>query len=405
MTDVLHPAAKATGLRIGILGSRGYPSTYGGFETLVRKLAPFLADRGHEVTVYGRDRQFRNNVQWIDGVRVVNTPGLDIKSASTVTHGMTGALHAARERLDAMLVLNVANGIALPVLRKRGVPVIVNVDGLEWERGKWGFAAKQAFRLGASATARHASEIIVDAEAIGDTWREKFGVDSRFIPYGGEVVGRTGSDRVEQLGLTPREYALCVARLAPENNVEAFVDACEIYEGDFFGVVVGDANYDNPLQQRLRVLHAEGKLLWLGHVSDSDLLEELWTNCGVYFHGHTVGGTNPALLQALGAGAPTIASNNRFNREVLGGDAQLVEADGRAIGERICSLLADPAQQTVLSIRGKRIVATRYQWDDVCGAYETALLEAAGREVVGVEPRITEAARVVRDEARSPIAS
>jgi glycosyltransferase involved in cell wall biosynthesis len=363
-------------LRIGILGSRGFPSTYGGFETLVRRLAPYLVERGHDVTVYGRDWHFREGETFEEGVRVVNTPGLGLKSASTFTHGVTGAVHASRARLDAVLVLNVANGIALPMLRRRGVPALVNVDGIEWERGKWGFAARTAFRLGALASARYADRLIADAREIQRIWRDDFKVDSEFIAYGADVLDNVGTGRLETLGLKPGTFALAVARLAPENNVEMFVDACESHP-EIRAVVVGDANYKNPLVQRLHKLHRDGNVLWLGHVSDPELLNELWAHCGAYFHGHSVGGTNPALLQALGAGAPTIAVETPFNFEVLGGPEQLVRADTKRVADQLVRLLGDETLQAEFAERGKAIVRERYQWSAVCAAYEAALVNAA----------------------------
>ncbi|HVV36716.1 MAG TPA: DUF1972 domain-containing protein [Acidimicrobiales bacterium] len=362
--------------RFGILGSRGFPSTYGGFETLVRHLAPYLVEKGHDVTVYGRDWHLGEGEIFVEGVRVVNTPGLGLKSASTFTHGFTGAMHAGRKRLDAVLTLNVANGIALPFLRARGVPVVVNVDGVEWERGKWGFAARTAFRTGAAATARFANTLVSDSVEIQRIWRDRFSRDSTFIAYGADVIDDAPTDRIEALGLTPGGYALAVARLAPENNVELFVDAC-LARPAIRAVVVGDANYKNPLVQRLHRLHADGKITWLGHVSDPQLLEQLWAHCGMYFHGHSVGGTNPALLQALGAGAPTIAVDTPFNEEVLGHRDQLVPVDRGVVSARIESLLGDEARRHEFAARGRKIVAARYQWPAVCAAYEETLIAAA----------------------------
>lgn len=368
-------------LRVAILGSRGFPSTYGGFETLVRRLAPFLVARGHAVTVYGRrPGAGEPRVDMIDGVRVVHSRGVDTKAASTLTFGATAAVHASRERADVVLVLNVANGLVLPLLRSRGIATVVNVDGVEWERAKWGGLARATFLSGARLSAKAADLLIADARQLVRVWHDKFGVDPRFIPYGADVLDTVGTNRIRSLGLQSGSYALAVARLAPENNVDLFVEAMERLSWSVPAVVVGSANYGYGLEAELARLHAAGRVLWLGHVADQDLLAELWGNAGVYFHGHSVGGTNPALLQAMGSGAPTLAVATEFNREVLGCEGQLVAPDSGVIAHEIDRLLRDPDRRHDIAERGREIIGSRYRWDDVCLAYEDAFAEVSNRQ-------------------------
>lgn len=368
-------------LAVAISGSRGYPSTYGGFETLVRRLAPFLVSRGHSVTVYGRTRAAgTQRVGVVNGVRVVHPPGIDTKSASTLTFGLAAAVHMARYPPDAALVLNIANGFALPILKARRIPTVVNIDGVEWERAKWGHVARSTFLAGAHLSAANADLLIADSVHLGQLWSDRFGVEASFIPYGADVVEDAGVDRVVKLGLKPRSYILAVARLAPENNIELVIEAVERLSWSVPLVIVGSANYKNPLSETLASHDRLGHLKWLGHVSDQELLTELWANAGVYFHGHSVGGTNPALLQALGCGAPTLAVRTPYNWEVLGLEEQLVDARSEAIAHEICRLLDDADRQRALAERGRHIVAERYQWNDVCHSYEEAFLNVgAGR--------------------------
>jgi glycosyltransferase involved in cell wall biosynthesis len=311
-----------------------------------------------------------------DGVRVHNTWGIDTKSASTLSHAMAASLHAARHRPDVVLTMNVATGFALPTLRARSVPVVMNVDGIEWERAKWGKGARTAFRAGAWISAQLATVLVADSREIARIWEERFGVRPEFIPYGAPVVRGLGSDAIKGLGLAPGGYALAVARLAPENNIELFLDAMEGQDWRSPVVIVGSANYSNPVEARLRDLQRKGRLLWLGHVSDQRLLSQLWANAGAYFHGHSVGGTNPALLQALGLGAPVVAVDTIFNREVLGNEGLLVDPVPGAVGAAIASLLTDPARRAAAAEQGRRIVAMRYRWEDVCLAYEQVMLRS-----------------------------
>lgn len=367
-------------MRFAILGSRGYPSTYGGFETFVRRLAPYLRDAGDDVVVYGRQSGLRTRRTTVDGIEVVTTAGYDKKQFSTLVAGLTSSVDARRRRPDAALVLNCANGPWLPVLRRAGVPTAVNVDGIEWQRDKWSVLGKTVFKAGAAATARWADEIVVDAREIGRIWRETFDVPSTFIPYGADVTHGLGDDGVVELGLPPGDYVLAVARLVPENNVDLLLDALERLPADTPAVVVGSSNYDSEVERRVREVAARRpSFRALGHVRDQTLLAQLWANCGVYFHGHSVGGTNPALLQALGHGSPTVALDTPFNREVLVEDRHLVPADPAVLATRIEELLADEDLRRDLREHGRSIIEDRYRWDDVCRAYRDVLVELAGR--------------------------
>jgi glycosyltransferase involved in cell wall biosynthesis len=368
------------GLKLAIIGSRGFPSTYGGYETLVRHLAQRWVEEGHSVTVYCRQRPAHGRRRWYeDGVNCVWTPGVDGPSTSTLSFGLTSSLHAATQRYDAALVLNIANGFYLPLLSARGIPTVVNTDGIEWQRGKWGPTARRVFYCGARMSARHANVLVCDSEAIGDIWRTEFGVDSRFIPYGGVVHEDLADDRVRALGLAPRSYVLVVARLIPENNVDLTINALELLPDSLPAVVVGSANYASPLEQRLRELDHRGTLRWLGHVQDQTLLSQLWAHCGVYVHGHSVGGTNPALLQALGAGAPTLALDTVFNAEVIVDSEQLYPKSVDALTAAISAIICDPERQRRWSLRGQARITGSYSWDRVCDSYLDSLLEAKDR--------------------------
>ncbi len=363
-------------LNIAIIGSRGFPSTYGGYETLVRNVAREWTAQGHNVTVYCRTRPGRRRTWDVDGVRCIWTPGRDTKSLSTLSFGLTSHLDAFARRFDAALVLNIANGFFLPLLRARGIPSVLNTDGIEWERGKWGSGARKVFYKGAELSASHATVLVSDSRAIADVWASEFGTRPRYISYGAVVQRGLPQHRVEQLGLKRRKYALVVARLIPENNIDLTLDALEMMPDRCPAVVVGSADYESDTKDRLRALNASGKILWLGHVHDQELLTQLWAHCGVYVHGHSVGGTNPALLQALAAGAPTLALNTPFNREVILHEDQLFPADPAALATRLQSLLADDVAQSRWASRGRQTINARYQWPAVCDAYESALRDA-----------------------------
>lgn len=359
------------GRSVSIIGTRGYPSYYGGFETAVRKLAPYLADQGWAVSVYGRPGGRRDDSTADARIRVICTPGLDFKSLSTLTYGLTACLHAMREKPDVALVMNVANGFWLPLLMLRRVPTIVNVDGIEWERAKWGRLAKTVFKAGARLTARFGTVLIADSVEIQRRWEAEFSRTSVFIPYGGEAAD--SSDAMQD-PFPRREYVLAVARFVPENSIPEFLDAVRRVAADFEVVIVGSSGYGGPLELAVQALTEEfPKVHWLGHVADDRRLLALWKNCGVYFHGHSVGGTNPALVQAMANGAPIVARDTVYNREVLSDSGEFCSPDVDSIETAIRRVMTSPTLQEQLSISAIRRVAEGYTWEAVCRAYEDEL--------------------------------
>jgi glycosyltransferase involved in cell wall biosynthesis len=362
-------------MRVHILGTRGYPSSYGGFETLLRHLAPELVRRGHEVTVFDRDSTRTGRERMINGVRVYSSLGLSGTASSTLSHGLSSALVTAVERPDVALVMNVANGFFLPALRARRVPVALNVDGIEWERDKWSPTGKRVFLTAAKASARWADRLIADSHMIAARWRTDFGRESTFIPYGGDVDVVPRSERIRELGLDPGGYVLIVARLVPENNVVPMLEAAKLTGAPV--VVVGSGPEGSELENRVRAEHDPPRVHALGHVSDQELLSALWAHCAVYLHGHSVGGTNPALCQAMGLGAPVLANDTGYNREVLQHPGMVVPLDPRVIAGRAVELLASPGRRVEAAAWGRRRVEEVYNWDAVCTGYEKVLTEIA----------------------------
>lgn len=356
---------------VAVLGTRGYPSYYGGFETAVRKLAPYLVDAGWSVTVYGRHGGVRSRGS--DGdprVDVRLTHGIETKALSTLSYGFTAALDVTRRKHDVALVMNVANGYFLPLMRARGIPTLMNVDGIEWERAKWSPVAKRVFRIGAACSARWASRLVFDAKAIGEHWRQTFGVEGAYIPYGGDLPDELPVAE----GLQHRKYVLVVARFVPENSVGEFFAAVPAIASRYPVVIVGSSGYGGAFDEAARRLaDTHLSVQWLGHVSDDALLLSLWQHAGVYFHGHSVGGTNPALVQAMAAGAPTLARDTVYNREVLGDAGVFVAPEAEAIARVVQGLMENEDRLDRLAEENIERARRHYSWSKVCADYESAL--------------------------------
>jgi glycosyltransferase involved in cell wall biosynthesis len=365
---------------VAIIGTRGYPSYYGGFETAVRKLAPYLVEEGWDVTVYGRPGSTREDDPNRDArVTTRVTRGLETKSLSTLTYGLTAILDAVRRKPDVALIMNVANGFWLPFLKLRGIPTLVNVDGIEWERAKWGRLAKAVFKGGAKTTAWWATQLVFDAHEIGRRWKKDFGRDGVFIPYGGD-------ERAElplESGLTHRGYALVVARFVPENTILEFIEAAPKIAEHHDVVIVGSSGYGGDIDERVEHLASSNdRVHWLGHVSDDNRLFSLWQHAGAYFHGHSVGGTNPALVQAMTLGAPIVARDTVYNREVMGPEGLFIQPDALAIEGVVADLLNDTAMQNRLADDARKRSRGDYSWPSVTRKYETAmrsLMEKRGK--------------------------
>lgn len=360
---------------VAIIGTRGYPSYYGGFETLVRRLAPFLVDHGWDVTVYSRHGQTVESESAGD-VLIRYTPGLDTKSLSTLSYGLTASAAAAIAKPDVALVMNVANGFFLPGLKARRIPIVLNVDGLEWERDKWSETGKRIFRTGAHLSARFADTLIADSTNIGEYWERNFGRESTFIPYGGFCDDSMidGSVAENFPGLVPGNFVLAVARMVPENSIDVFVAAAELLPDDVHVVLVGSAPDGDPLAvaaQQLQALRPNTHLL--GHLKNDGFLNWLWANAGVYFHGHSVGGTNPALVQAMACGANILARDTVFNREVLGEAGLFVAPNASDIADAMMHIMKDDHASSTLGSRAAQRAALAYSWESVLNGYEQAI--------------------------------
>jgi glycosyltransferase involved in cell wall biosynthesis len=273
------------------------------------------------------------------------------------------------------------------------VPTAVNVDGLEWHRAKWNRLGQRVFYEGARLCGRHADEIIYDSEALRPHWRTAFGVDRGvFIPYGADLVDDAPIDHIKRLGLYPGKYILVVSRLVQENSIDLFLDASRMLDGTLPLVLVGSGRPHDPLVRRLNNFAASRNLLLLGHVNDQQLLNALWQHSGAYWHGHSVGGTNPGLLQAMGAGAPTLALDTPFNSEVLRCADQLIPPDHKILAARLQELVNSPTLQETFRQSQRRTIISSYSWDSVCRAYEQVLTQLALHPV----------AKAIRTETAGP---
>jgi glycosyltransferase involved in cell wall biosynthesis len=355
-------------VRIALLGTRGVPARYGGFETCVEQVGLRLVQAGHDVVVYCRtDEPSDPPMTEYRGMRLVELPALRRKTLETLSHTAASTAHLMTHPVDVALVFNVANAPFLPVLRARGIPVATHVDGLEWKRSKWQGAGRRYYRVAESFAVRWSDALIADAQVIADYYLAEFGAASELIAYGAPIVSGDRPELLDGLGLEPNRYHLVVARFEPENNVDVIVDGYRRSAAKLPLVVVGSAPYAAAYTARVHEL-ADERVRFLGGVSDQDLLDQLYANCTTYLHGHSVGGTNPSLLRALGAGAATTAFDVVFNRQVLLDTGRFFRSADDVAAE-IQQAEAEP-EETERRGRWAQRSAHRYDWDDVAALYE-----------------------------------
>jgi len=389
-------------MRIAMLGTRGVPAAYGGFETAVEEIGARLAARGHAVTVYG-DRTHPEVEEHL-GMRVVHVPAVPVKQLETLSRtGLATAWALAGPRPDAAFVFNAANAPYVSLLRAAGVPVAVHVDGLEWRRAKWGGAGRAYYRWAEQRAVRTADALIADAPGIADYYDEEFGVPTELIRYGAPLVRHCSTAPLSALGLEPERFHLVVARFEPENHVLEIVEGYRRSAARRALVVVGSAPYSAAYTRAVHGAAAgDERIRLLGGVWDQGLLDALYAHAYTYVHGHSVGGTNPSLLRAMGAGAATIAWDVGFNREVLADDAWLFD-DAGSLARAVVGAEADGALVIARGLRAHERAARAFRWDAVADDYEAL----AGRLAAGasIHPLARSAVRAASPDASSPVLS
>lgn len=360
-------------LRIALIGTRGVPARYGGFETAVEEIGGRLAQRGHSVTVYCRSGgQSEPPLPTHLGMRLVQLPAAKRKTLETLSHTALSTLHAVtRGHPDVAVVFNAANSPFLPALRLRGIPVATHVDGLEWKRAKWGGSGKRYYRVAEALAVQWSDALIADAQGIEDYYRAEFNAPTVQIAYGAPIIDGRRGDRLGELGLSRHGYHLVVARFEPENHVDLAVDGYRASAAQLPLVVVGSAPYADAYTERIRrVAAGDRRVIQLGGVWDQELLDQLYANAAAYVHGHSVGGTNPSLLRAMGAGADVLAYDVNFNRDVMG-SRDVYWSDAPALAKLLnwAERDRDAARERGNCLR--RRAAQHYSWEDVANDYES----------------------------------
>jgi glycosyltransferase involved in cell wall biosynthesis len=362
------------------MGIRGIPANYGGFETFAEELSTRLVLRGHQVTVYCRSNIIKYDDEYYKGVRLIVLPTIGHKYLDTVAHTFISVWHAFfKENFDAILICNSANSIFSFVPRLRGMPVAVNVDGLEWKRKKWNLLGQWFYRISEYLATILPNEIVTDAKDIQRYYLQKFNEPSTYIPYGAPIERVETTEVLKKYGLQPQKYLLYVSRLEPENNAHVVVRAFEKVKTDFRCVVVGDAPYNGKYIQDLKKT-ADPRIIFTGYVFGQGY-RELQSNAYLYFQATEVGGTHPALLEGMGHGNCVLANDVPEHREVLQDAGFFFNANQNGdLAEKIQYLLEHPKIVAEAGRKAADRIRQHYTWDKITEAYEKLFYRLAGQK-------------------------
>ncbi|HVT02914.1 MAG TPA: DUF1972 domain-containing protein [Thermoanaerobaculia bacterium] len=363
-------------MNIAILGTRGVPPRYGGFETFAAELGRRLAGRDHRVTVYCRKALYEDEPRFWEGIERVELPAIAHKYLETVSHALLSALHAARHRFDVVLVCNAANAFVLPLLNAARIATAINVDGIERRRKKWNAIGRLTYMIGETMSVEFAGRIIADAGVIADYYKDTLGVRPQIIAYGADFPEEPDSDVLSRLNLAARGYVLYVSRFEPENNPLAVVHAFESVRTMLPLVMVGDAPYASELIRELKAT-PDRRVLFPGALYGADY-RTLQRNALVYIQATEVGGTHPALIEAMASGGAVLANASPENREVGRSAIRYFDVDSiESLRGALQTALDDPDQLEGLRLRAHRR-AGDFSWEAVTDAYERLFRGVAG---------------------------
>jgi len=356
-------------MKIALLGTRGIPANYGGFETFAEELSVRLARRGHEVTVYCRSNYMKTRDRVYRGVRLQRLPTIPHKYFDTIAHTFLSTLHLLFRRFDAVLYCNGANSIFTIAPRLLGMPTALNVDGLERKRRKWNAAARAWYAVSERLSTWLPNELITDAAVIQRYYLERYGKPSRLIAYGTKTGKLETDDALRRFGLTAGGYFLYVSRMEPENNPLMVVKAFEKISGEKKLVMVGDAPYAAEYIRQVRQTK-DPRILFTGAVYGRGY-HEMLSHCFGYIHATEVGGTHPALVEAMGRGCPVLFLNAPENAEVASEVGLAYEAQTEDLTRAMERLAAMPGEQREnMGAAAMKLARRRYDWEAIADQYE-----------------------------------
>ncbi len=361
-------------MKIAILGTRGIPNNYGGFEQCAEKLSERWVKEGHEVTVYNPDEHSFKEPEW-KGVKIKHVFSKESRFGiwGTFIYDYLCLRDAVKEDFDIILNLGyVPSALFFSLKKKTKAKFVTNMDGLEWMRKKWNSVLKRFIRYCERKALKYSDGLIFDNKGIRDYYFEHFGVDGDVIPYGAEVFNNPDTEVLKKYNVGEFEYFLLIARFEPENNIKTVIEGYLQSNAKYPLLLVGNPGtaYGKMLKKEYG---SSEKVRFLGAIYNQNELGTLRMFSRLYFHGHSVGGTNPSLLEAMASRCYVVAHDNIFNRSVLG-DNGLFFSDSKQLAEIINSF--DERKREVFAENNVKKIIEHYNWDLMSQKYLEAFNKA-----------------------------
>lgn len=368
---------RARPLSVALIGSRGVPNRYGGYETLMEEIAVRLLARGFRVTVYCRSHSTPRDLTSWRGAGLVVLPTVRTKYLDTPVHTLLSCLHAARTGYDAALVVNSANALFLPLLGIGGIPTALHVDGIEKRRAKWGPVGRAVYALSERLACVLPDVLVTDAEVIRRHYLARYGAESVPITYGVDPRPPAETGVLAKLGLAERRYFLYVSRFEPENNPHRVAEAYRSVGGDLPLVMVGGAPYAGEFIAGF-TRGADPRILFPGAIYGEGY-RELLSHALAYIHATEVGGTHPALVEAMGYGNCAVVNDTPENREVAGEvGLYFTAAAPSTLAERLEEVRRSPEEAAARGRAAARRAAVLFSWERVADQYAALFERLAG---------------------------
>ncbi|EJM19965.1 glycosyltransferase [Pseudomonas sp. GM18] len=358
-----------------ILGIRGIPAQHGGFETFAEKLAVYLRERGWRITVYCQESGSGaiTETEW-RGIRRVHIPVSREGALGTVIFDFKAVRHALSEK-GLFLTLGYNTAIFNLLQRAKGQTNIINMDGIEWRREKWGAIAKTWFWLNERFGCWIGNHLVADHPKIKEHLATRVSADKiTMIPYGGDEVKSASVEVLAGFGLEPKNFSIIIARPEPENSFFEMVDAFSSSVRNHKLVVLGNFTPNTNEYHKKVMDAASDEVIFPGAIYDSNVVQAFRYFSRFYLHGHRVGGTNPSLVEALGAGCAIIAHDNPFNRWVVGEGAAYF-SDKQSLSRLLDESLADEQKIADMKEAGAARFVECFKWEKVLSAYEQLFIE------------------------------
>ena len=362
-------------MKIAIVGCRGIPNKYGGFEQFAEYLSVGLARKGHKTVVFNsHDHPYTENSYKGVVIERAYDPHKHMGSASQFVFDYLSIQAAKAHKPEIIYILGYgSSALPLAISRTGSAIVVTNMDGMEWMRAKWSRPVKALFRWSERLATKYSDYLIADSTSIQDYFTNTYGVKSTYIPYGADVFESPNESVIERYGLKKNSYSLLIARFEPENNIHMVLEGHRSSGQNTTLVLLGSHNTKHG-RSLFNEYGEDRNIQFLGGIFNPEIVNNLRHYCLLYFHGHSVGGTNPALLEAMAANAPVAALDNGFNRSVLGDDAVYFKSSEDVKG-LLMNITALESKKPAWTRNNLEKIRTKYLWDNIINQYEEFFIQ------------------------------